>query len=68
MTNPIRHPKSILKNILGENFSSIIDGDPAMSPEINVLANIAVKFPICSKENPLRINCAIIKIPALPAP
>ncbi|WP_297648674.1 hypothetical protein [uncultured Treponema sp.] len=68
MTNPIRHPKSILKNVLGENFSSIIDGDPAMSPEINVLANIAVKFPICSKENPLRINCTIIKIPALPAP
>ena len=68
MPNPAMHPKNILKNTCAENFFSLIDGEPETSPEINALANIAVKFPACSKENPLKINCAIIKIPALPAP
>ena len=68
MLNPAMHPKNTLKNIWAENFFSIIDGEPETNPEINVLVNIAVKFPTCSKENPLKINCAIIKIPALPAP
>lgn len=68
MQKPAMHPNSILKNVWTEILFSIIDGELAISPEINVLANIAVKFPVCSKENLLKINCAIIKIPALPAP
>ena len=68
MLNPAMHPKNTLKNIWAETFFSIIDGEPETNPEINVLVNIAVKFPTCSKENPLKINCVIIKIPALPAP
>ena len=68
MQNPAVHPENILQNILDENFFSLIDGEPAISPEINVLVNIAMKFPICSRENPLERNCVIIKIPALPAP
>lgn len=68
MLNPAMHPKNTLKNIWAENFFSIIDGEPETNPEINVLVNIAVKFPTCSKENPLKINCVIIKIPALPDP